>query len=239
MKKTVYESECTPRLHVSKTNSKLGRKMVSIGYVPGTGYRHLKNGTLVTDVIGTCPGNCKECEKNCYACRSHDQYPAKTVSNVENTMQVRDHLHTHFLAIDAYLKEHDVKILRYTESGEIESYNQFMALVWLAQHNAGTSIYFYTKRYDLLRRYLGYQAMPKNLVALVSIWGSLGREEWSEFKQYDNIKCFAVHAEDMHPDAMCPAYKLVNGKVVRTGITCDKCKLCFDSKAKMIGCYEH
>lgn len=239
MKKTVLIKNCAPRFHATRSNSKLG-KMLAISYVPGADFRFLKNGTLVSDCKGTCGCvDCKHCERACYACRSYDQYPAVTLNRVENTMQLREDIQQHFSDIGDYIEKHHVAIVRYTESGEIESYEQFYALYWLAKCTPDTRFYLYTKNYDVLRRFFRYHVLPDNLVVLVSIWGDLGREEWNEFKKYSNVKCFAVHAEDLMPAIMCPAYKLVNGKVVRTGKTCAECKLCFDSKAKMIGCYEH
>lgn len=67
-----------------------------------------------------------------------------------------------------------------------------------------------------------------------------GVAAWKEFKEHSNVKCFAVNS-DLDVSCYCPAYrKDKNGKVVRDSeMTCARCKLCFDSTAKVIGCYEH
>lgn len=239
MKQTMYMNNLKAVFHATRSNSKLG-KMLAISYVPGSGLLYFKDGRPVSDCRGTCGKVCTEgCEGCCYACRAYKQYNGVTKNRIENTMQLREDIEGHFAYICRYIERHNIKIVRYTESGEIESYEQFAYLFWLSLAYPDVKFYLYTKNYAVLREFFAKNTLPNNLVVLVSIWGNTGRKEWDEFKKYNNVKCFAVHAEDMQPQVMCPAYKLENGKVVRTGKTCADCKLCFDSKAKMIGCYEH
>ena len=52
MKKTLFAKDCTPFLHVTDSNFKLG-KMASIGYVPGVGVIILKS---TGEIVSDCPG---------------------------------------------------------------------------------------------------------------------------------------------------------------------------------------
>jgi len=243
MKKTLFAKDCKPCLHITDSNSKLG-KMASIGYVPGCGLIILKStGEIVTDIPGSCGCvDCAGCSCKCYAIRSFRQYDGKTRACCENTLQLREDPEKHFSDIAEYIEKKHIKVLRYLESGELETYRQFTLLVRLAKTHPETTFYTYTKNYFVLNYFFFTkgQELPKNLVILLSVWGETGREEWERFSRFGNVKCFAVNT-DMKTDAICPAYtKDKSGKTrLNKAMTCAKCGLCFRSKAKVIGCLEH
>lgn len=242
MKKTVYEKDCKARLHITKSNSKLGN-MASLGYIPSNDTITLKSGILVSDCKGTCGKvNCSECKKNCYAIRSYRQYNGKTVACIENTIQMRETPLTHFDEISNYIKENNVTVFRYLESGEIESYRQFEYFVDMVKNNPETLFYMYTKNYDVLFTFffVNMKRLPQNLIILLSVWGETGKTEFSKFERFQGIKCFAVNS-NLPVDCFCPAYsKDENGKAkLNKNMTCEKCGLCFRSTAKIIGCFEH
>lgn len=246
MKKTVLMRNCTAQFHPTFNNSKLGGKklnLLAISYVPGSAFTFLKSGKKVSDCKGTCGMvDCKNCERSCYAIRSYRQYNAVTVNRVENTMQLRSDINQHFSDIHNAIKSNNINVVRYTESGEIESFDQFMHLYRLAKDLPHVKFYLYTKNYVVLREFFNDHVLPDNMVVLVSIWGDHGVAAWEEFKKYKNVKCFAVNS-DIDTPYTCPAYrKDKNGKTYRVktdAVKCGNCKLCFDSKAKVIKCLEH
>lgn len=247
MKKTVYASNQQARLHLTRSNSKLGgkkEKIFALSYVPGAGIIYFKDGRPVSTVVGTCGAvDCSKCGKKgiCYAIDSFVQYPAVTVACVENTLQLREDIDTHFNEIYAAAIKEKVTTIRYTASGEIENYRHFEKVVELAERLPAVNIYLYTKNYKVLREFFGRGLeLPNNLVVLISVWGDQGVKEYNEFKHHNNIKCFAVNST-MKTQATCPAYTLVNGKAkLNKEMTCAKCGLCTArSKAKIIGCIEH
>lgn len=236
--KTIYAADITPCFIPSHDNGKLG-DILGISYLPMDGLDYLKSGLLLTDVPGTCK-NCEECSRKCYARSSNKRFEKVTIRNVSNTLQLRNDIDQHFTDIENYIVTHNVKIVRYTESGEIESLKQFEKLVNLAQKLHNVLFYLYTKNYDVLRDFFATSVLPNNMTVLVSVWGKVGVNEWNEFKQYHNVKCFAVNS-DLQPRVFCPAYtKGKNGKArLNPEMTCKKCGLCYRSKASVIGCLEH
>lgn len=243
MKNTVYMKDLTPRFHGTFSNGKLGTNIMGVSYVPGGEYITLKSGAIVSDCKGTCNGvNCESCEKSCYAVRSYKQYPTVTVNRIENTLQLRENIVQHFEDMKNAIIENNVKIVRYTESGEIETFRQFALLENLARKLPNVKFYLYTKNYAVLREFFDHSVLPENMTVLISIWGDHGIDEWNEFKKYRNVKAFAVNS-DLKVSCFCPAYEKDNAgkvhRVVKNSAKCEKCRLCFDSKAKIIGCYEH
>lgn len=242
MTRTILTKDCKAQFHPTLSNSKLGGKdvhMMGISYMPGPECITFKNGEKVTDCKGTCT-NCADCMNACYAINSCKRFPNVTKNRVENTLQLREDIEQHFADIYWTIKDNNINVVRYTESGEIENINQFMHLYWLAMDLKSVKFYLYTKNYNVLREFFNNHVLPNNLVVLISVWGENGVAAWNEFKKYSNVKCFAVNS-DLKVACYCPAYhKDENGKVYRDNdMTCARCKLCFNSTAKIIGCYEH
>ena len=244
MTRTILMKDCKAQFHPTFSNSKLGGKeihMMGISYLPGLDYLLFKNGEKVTDCKGTCT-NCADCINACYAVNSCKRFPNVTKNRVENTLQLRENIEQHFADIYWTIKDNNINVVRYTESGEIENINQFVHLYWLAMDLPTVKFYLYTKNYNVLREFFNNHVLPHNMVVLISVWGKNGVAAWNEFKKYSNVKCFAVNS-DLKVACYCPAYrKDENGKVYRVTddrAKCGNCKLCFDSTAKIIGCYEH
>ena len=244
--KTTFLKDCKAQFHPTWGNEKTGglkEGMLAIGYMPGKAIITFKNGQIVSDCFGTCHGvDCSKCEKCCYAVSMIKRYEMARKNRIENTMQLREDINKHFEDIYHCILKNNVKIVRYTDSGEIESFLQFMKLVNLALSLPSVQFYCYTKNYAVLREFFGEnKELPKNMVILISIWGSQGEKEYNEFKEHRNIKAFAVNS-NIKVNAVCPAYKKVNGKVrLNKKMTCAKCGLCTGkySKVKVIGCIEH
>lgn len=236
--RTIWAKDFTPCFIPSHDNSKLGG-ILGISYLPMDGLDYLKSGLLLTDVKGTCK-NCDECARKCYARSSNKRFEKVTIKNVCNTLQLRNDIDKHFADIENYIVTHNIEIVRYTESGEIETSAQFEKLVNLARKLSNVYFYLYTKNYEVLRAFFNRSVLPNNMTVLVSVWGKIGVNEWKEFKKYRNVKCFAVNS-DLQPRVFCPAYKKdKNGRTrLNSAMTCEKCGLCYRSKVSVIGCLEH
>lgn len=245
-RKTIFSADCKAQFHATFNNGKLGGKntgLMAVGYLSGKNPT-FADGTPTTDCRSTC--HCVECgacdNGNCYAVRGETRFPNTRKNRIENTLQLRNDIMQHFSDMYWTIKDNNIKIVRYTESGEIESLDQFMHLYRLSMDLPAVKFYLYTKNYVVLREFFRNHVLPKNLVVLVSVWGDHGVKEWEEFKKYYNVKCFAVNS-DLKVTCFCPAYrKDENGKTYRVNddrVKCGNCKLCFDSTAKIIGCLEH
>ena len=249
-KETVFMKDCIPQFHPTLSNDKLGGKkfnIMGISYVPGNTFFYLKDGTLVSDCPGTCNNvDCSGCGKRgiCYAIDSYCQYPAVTLNRVENTIQLRLNPEKHFQDIKQSIIDNKINTVRYTESGEIIDYAHFERIINLCNDLKSVNFYLYTKNYKVLYTYFSkYDDLPENLVILISIWKETGVKEYNDFKDHKNIKAFVVNNPDIKVQAMCPAYKEINGKVVRIktdNVKCGNCGLCTaKSNCKVIGCIEH
>lgn len=240
---TIYVKDVQPEFFPSFDNGKTGGKadgMLSIGYYVGNKPLYYKNsGELVSDILGTCP-NCEHCIDKCYAASTIKRFKDACYHRIANTLQLRNDIEKHFQDIEKCIIDNNIRIVRYTESGEVESLEQFEHLVNLAKKLVNVRFYLYTKNYQVLRDFFTTSELPENMIVLISVWGNFGKSEYNEFKTHKNIKCFAVNS-DLHCNVFCPAYTLnKNGKAkLNTNITCAHCGLCFNSSADIIGCYEH
>lgn len=248
MKKTIYSKNLKAQFHPTFGNEKLGGKnlkIMAVGYLSGDDIPTFKDGRPVVDMVGTCNKvDCSGCKGSCYAMRTQRQYNGVTIARAENTLQLRKSMWQHFQDIKKAIIENNISIVRYTESGEIESYNQFQNLVNLARDLSHVRFYLYTKNYHVLHQFFDRSVLPENLVVLISIWGDIGVDAWHHFKIYRNVKAFVVnnHEGDLASGFYCPAYRrnTETGKVTRDPeMTCAKCGLCFKSPAKVIHCLEH
>ena len=238
--------DCMAQFHGTFDNGKLGGKelgMMAIGYHPGKGILKFKNGQIVSDCSGSCGCvNCEECMNDCYAVSGSLRFLDCRKNRIENTMQLRSDINKHFDDIYHAILSNNIKIVRYTDSGEIESYLQFVKVVNLALSLPSVRFYLYTKNYAVLREFFKEEKeLPGNMVVLISIWGYQGKAEYIEFCTHRNIKAFAVNS-DIKVNAMCPAYKEINGKVrLNKEMSCARCGLCFngENNVRVIGCLEH
>lgn len=250
-KATVYMNEQEPRFHATLDNSKLGGlecKIMAVGYVPGAGIDHFSDGRMITDCTGTCGAvDCSGCGLHgvCYAIDSHTRYTHKTINNVENTMQLRSDMGAHFNDIYKAAVDNNVDTIRYTESGEIENYEQFEHVITLAGRVPDKELYLYTKNYDVLDTFFGagYE-LPENVTVLISIWENTGVDAYERYKHHAGIKAFVVDNDSVKADAQCPAYILdESGTVVMNkapAARCGNCKLCTRARAaKVIRCLNH
>ena len=81
-----------------------------------------------------------------------------------------------------------------------------------------------------------------NFYINISIWHESGIGTYNKWKHLDCIRAFVYddgydYGNQLKINCYCPAYD-ENGKLSHD-LTCDKCKICFQKKAKVCGCYDH
>lgn len=223
-------------LHVQDGNRKVGKGIYTVNLLPGSKPLTLKNGTVLTNITGSCVGCCENCcEKNCYAIR-YVKYHHNTCVNsyAENTVLARHDIKTFFNELQLFIDRSMVACIRYHASGEIPNYNYLVHMAKIAEENPTITFYTYTKRYSWLEKYVKENGdLPNNLVILVSIWKN----------NYNNPLNFPEFIYDDLSDPSlkdiihCPA---VDSKGHETGIQCAKCKMCLRAKkGDKIAVYAH
>lgn len=219
------------KISISVGNIKIGHKIHTLNLLPGD--EPLSNGTcgLLTDIKGTCAGVCEGCQHACYATRDAKRYHNTVIpSNAKNTLICRKYPDQYFQQVKDYVtnSRRDVKTFRWHSSGEIENYDYLLRMVKLAKETPNVQYYFYTKRFNLIEKYIKeYKEFPKNLVCNISVWHNnhLGYhlEGLNQFI-YDDGDEPEVAKLKHCPAVSKPAHP--GGKGKETGVTCDKCGLC-------------
>ena len=174
------------KLHLSKGNAKIGKGIWSFSTLPGNADHmiRLKDGTLLTDVPGTCSKYCDGCARDgaCYAWRDAKLHSNATIPAWgENTLLLRsgklwDELET-FLTLkngkarkylstvlkcgldpnEALRNAHElavVKTFRIHVSGELEDVHQLRRWNLLALAHPEINFGIYTKNFDALAEFL-------------------------------------------------------------------------------------
>ena len=111
----------TANLHISKGNSKLGRGVYNISFVPGNKEHRPKiRGTVVSNVVGTCSKHCGQCASSraCYAFKSFIRHHNATVQAwSENTLLLRSG--KLFNKVAAWIEENNNKKWKRSQSKSI------------------------------------------------------------------------------------------------------------------------
>lgn len=242
-KYVIESSEVEVKFYPTKSE-KLGASIISVAYLPSNELLYNKSeNKFLTDIVGTCGKYCAGCKHSCYACKTVNYRKGAVLSHwISNTLQLRNDIDKHFKQIEANILLSGCKALRYNFSGELESMDQFLHVVKLARKCKDIKIYLYTKNYDILFKYFeNGKKLPNNLFVLVSVWSTFGESEYMKLKDHKNILAFVVNNDNIHNDAICPAYKNVNGRIIKTGVNCSSCGLCYgkSKNVKVIKCFEH
>lgn len=235
---------------VKNGNIKIGRTMWSWNKLAGSG--------TIAGCKGTCGEHCKGCydEKNpkkspCYVFKSYNIYgwdhSSVVKGHVRNTNIMRDDINKAFKEIQLQLKRAKKKpsAVRIHASGELESAQELRKWIETAAMFPDIPFYVYTKAYEILDEVLSENnnnTIPKNFFINISIWHDSGVEAYNRWKRLDCVRAFVYddgynYGNDLKIDCYCPAYD-ENGKL-HHDLTCDRCKICFQNKAKVCGCYAH
>ena len=235
---------------VKNGNIKIGNTMWSWNKLAGNG--------VIAGCKGTCGEHCHGCynaddprKSPCYVFKSYNIYGWDNSSvvkgHVRNTNIMRNDIVRAFSDIQLQLKRAKKKpsAVRIHASGELETAQELWKWIETAAMTPDTPFYVYTKAYDILDEVLSEldnDSIPSNLFINVSIWHENGIETYNKWKHLDCIRAFVYddgydYSDKIKIDCYCPAYDKT-GKL-HHDMTCDKCKICFQKKAKVCGCYSH
>ena len=235
---------------VKNGNIKIGDTMWSWNKLAGNGE--------IAGCQGTCGEHCHGCynaedprKSPCYVFKSYNIYgwdhSSVVKGHIRNTKVMRENIEKAFKDIRLQLKRAKKKpsAVRIHASGEIETVQELREWIATAATTPDIPFYIYTKAYEVLDEVLSsmdVRKMPKNFFINVSIWHENGVDIYNKWKHLDGIRAFVYddgydYSGLLKMDCYCPAYDK-NGKLSHE-LTCDKCRICFQKKAKVCGCYSH
>ena len=139
------------KVSISKGNSKMGA-IPSVSLPP----------------ITTCAAGCT-CAKKCYAAKLCRIYPSVRKAYENNLDAYLDCDGDYFQQV--YTAARTQRFFRWHVSGDIVSDSYFHGMVIMAHELPGTEFLCFTKRYDIVNRYLVDGAkLPENLHVIFSAW---------------------------------------------------------------------
>jgi len=217
-------------------------------------FNKLAGNTKWNGCTGTCGEHCGGCynpenpkESDCYVIKSYIQYKDAVIGpHVDNTIAMREHMSEAFDDLDRKLSRKRVIVpVRIHSSGEFETTGEIEGWINLARKHPDTPFYVYTKAYDLVDKVLTKDSkLPKNFFINYSIWHEHGIKEYNKWKKLDNVRAFVYDdgkynykQAGLNINCRCPAYN-EKGKLDHN-YTCDKCKICYQKKAKVCSCSSH
>lgn len=235
---------------VKNGNIKIGNTMWSWNKLAGSG--------VIAGCKGTCGEHCNGCynaedprKSPCYVFKSYNIYgwdrSSVVKGHVRNTNIMREDIDRAFDDIRLQLKRAKKKpsAVRIHASGELETTQELQKWIETASMFPSIPFYVYTKAYEILDEVLSgldKDPIPENFFVNVSIWHENGIDTYNKWKHLDCVRAFVYddgydYSGKIKIDCYCPAYDK-SGKL-HHDLTCDKCKICFQGKAKVCGCYNH
>lgn len=235
---------------VKNGNIKIGQTMWSWNKLAGDG--------IIAGCQGTCGKHCSGCynaqnpkKSPCYVFKSYVTYGWENSTvvqgHVRNTNIMRNDPDAAFNDIQLQLKRAKKKpsAVRIHAAGELETAYELRKWIETASMFPEIPFYVYTKAYEVLDEVLSAidtHDVPNNFFVNVSIWHESGVDSYNKWKHLDCIRAFVYddgydYGDRLNANCHCPAYDK-NGKL-HHDLTCDKCKICFQKKAKVCACYNH
>ena len=145
-KNPIYPIYDEGNLHVSisKGNQKLGN-IPGFNTLAGNEPLTLKNGRMLTNIVGTCGSLCELCKNKCYAVRFSVQHHNSVVpAYAKNTVILRNDPQKLRAEINEYCKKNIVRYFRFHTSGELESIEQLKLYAQICKDNEDVVFYIYT-----------------------------------------------------------------------------------------------
>ena len=216
----------------------------------------LKDGTLLTNVPGTCSKHCENCfHSGCYAVNS-----ARLHSNVvikawgENTLLLRKGII--WDKIDSYINKNQkkIKLWRINVSGEIGSVQEFEKWNNIAAKYPQIQFGLYTKNYEDLDLFMQkHGKTADNFVINVSQWEHCADNFLAKYPNVFNVfeynptnmkNCTWSDSEKKRINSLpkCPAVDIKGHHtkdVHGNPITCDKCLRCYRKTGQTTTVWSH
>lgn len=138
---------------ISTRVSKLGASIATVNLPPGI----------------TCRG--APCERQCYAKKGTFMYPVTRNCLLKNYEAYRENPERYFKVVDGYLTMVPYRFFRWHSSGDIVDERYLDLMCKLARKHKGTKFLCFSKKFELINKYLGDHRKPKNLMLVLSVWG--------------------------------------------------------------------
>ncbi len=246
------------KLHISTGNTKIGKGVYNFSTLPGNDENllTLKDGTVLTNVPGTCSKHCDGCfNGGCYAVKSallHNNVVIKAWG--DNTLLLRQG--TLWGQLDDYVSQHKdkIKLFRINVSGEAESVKDFEEWNKIALRYPSISFGLYTKNFEDLDRFMQKHGdTAPNFCINISQWNHVADKFLAKYPnkfnvfEYDpsnlaNCNLSLVDRARLAKITKCPAVDK-NGHHVKkadgTPITCKDCGRCYRKTGKITAVYAH
>lgn len=234
-KNPIYPIYDEGNLHVSisKGNQKLGN-IPGFNTLAGNEPLTLKNGRMLTNIVGTCGSLCELCKNKCYAMRFSVQHHNSVVpAYAKNTVILRNDPQKLRAEINEYCKKNIVRYFRFHTSGELESIEQLRLYAQICKDNDEVVFYIYTKAFELLKQWFDElsangESVPENFVINLSMWKN-NVDEYLKDERFAKCNIFEYDEEKKSSFAHCPAIDK-NGH--ETGVTCAMCRKCMRRGSK-------
>lgn len=222
----------TTRIHITGGNAKIGKGIFNISLLPSDAPLTKKDGTVLTNISGTCKGCCDGCKGACYAVNSCVYHHNSVIPAWgENTLLARENMIEFFHQLNVFFDENIVSVFRWHVGGEFFSKTYMREVYDFCANHPDTRFYCYTKRFTWLEEL--HEFKPANLVVNVSIW----HNNYSNPLNYPTFIYDDGIDENIAKLPHCPA---VDKDGHETGVTCAKCRRCFTAKeGNNVAVYAH
>ena len=184
------------RIHVSNSNSKLGKKIATFNFPAGW--------TCNPDAPCNRPGS------PCYAKKGRFCFKKVKDCNTQNLMAYKSDPKRFWKIVSAESGQYE--FFRWFSSGDIVDAAFFEGMVKVAKENPNTKYLCFTKQYKIVNAYCEHHRIPKNLTVVYSTWGTWMPENPKKFPMtYVKFK----HDEE--------ANKLIPKKAIECSGYCGEC----------------
>lgn len=112
------------------------------------------------------------CYKDCYCSKGNMNYDNVKKSHMNKYKLYLNNPEGFFNMIDSELHMTPYRYFRWHSSGDIVDEQYLDLMCKLARKHKQTNFLCFTKKYDLVNRYLNHHKKPKNLVLCLSNWGN-------------------------------------------------------------------
>ena len=224
---TGYIDETT-HIHIIDGNSEMGKGIYHYSTLAGNSALIKKDGTVITDIEGTCGHHCENCEDICYAknyCKRN--YRRVVPAYIDNTLLLRGDRNKFFRELEDFFNYNIVGCFRPHVSGEFIDYDHFERMCkFIAQHKE-TQFYCYTEAEEYVNKAEDKGIIPDNFIVWISCCDKL-----RESNPRNHRLVYLDNGKNPNPAFKgmfhCPK-NTPEGK--KSGITCSMCKTCPYGKA--------